>query len=236
MKKILLGTLALVMIAISGCKKEDNNDESTIGETKTCNEIDFTWNDVTNPTTGKTWMDRNLGASRLATSSTDSLAYGDLYQWGRGSDGHQCRESNTTSTKSSTDTPGHGNYIITNDAPDPTDDWREPQNDNLWQGVDGINNPCPDGYRLPTKIEWEEEIESWTSENSDGAYGSVLKLPIAGWRIHSNGWLYNVGTLGYYWSSTASGTNASRLYFNSSSAGMFTSNRAYGFSVRCIKD
>jgi N-acetylneuraminic acid mutarotase len=37
--------------------------------------------DVTNPITGKTWMDRNLGASRAATSSDDSLAYGDLYQW-----------------------------------------------------------------------------------------------------------------------------------------------------------
>ena len=37
--------------------------------------------DVTNPTTGKTWMDRNLGASQAATSSTDADAYGDLYQW-----------------------------------------------------------------------------------------------------------------------------------------------------------
>jgi hypothetical protein len=33
--------------------------------------------DVTNPATGRTWMDRNLGASRAATSSTDEQAYGD---------------------------------------------------------------------------------------------------------------------------------------------------------------
>jgi hypothetical protein len=52
--------------------------------------------DVTNPTTGKTWMDRNLGASRVATDSTDALAYGDLYQWGRFADGHQCRDSDQT--------------------------------------------------------------------------------------------------------------------------------------------
>lgn len=38
--------------------------------------------EVTNPVTGKIWMDRNLGATRAATSSTDALAYGDLYQWG----------------------------------------------------------------------------------------------------------------------------------------------------------
>lgn len=40
-------------------------------------------------------MDRNLGVSRIATSSTDSEAYGDLYQWGRLSDGHEKRTSPT---------------------------------------------------------------------------------------------------------------------------------------------
>lgn len=33
--------------------------------------------------TGRVWMDRNLGASSVATSSNDAEAYGDLYQWGR---------------------------------------------------------------------------------------------------------------------------------------------------------
>jgi len=70
--------------------------------------------DVTNPTTGKIWMDRNLGATQVATSSTDAASYGDLYQWGRRSDGHQCRTSATTATLSSTDTPAHGNFITIN--------------------------------------------------------------------------------------------------------------------------
>ena len=34
--------------------------------------------DVTNPTTGRIWMDRNLGATQVATSSTNANAYGDL--------------------------------------------------------------------------------------------------------------------------------------------------------------
>jgi len=33
--------------------------------------------------TGRIWLDRNLGASRVATSPTDTAAYGDMYQWGR---------------------------------------------------------------------------------------------------------------------------------------------------------
>jgi len=42
---------------------------------------------------GRIWMDRNLGASQAATSYTDANSYGDLYQWGRSADGHQCRTS-----------------------------------------------------------------------------------------------------------------------------------------------
>jgi hypothetical protein len=52
--------------------------------------------DVFNPSTGKTWMDRNLGANQAATSKTDAAARGDYYQWGRLADGHQCRTSPTT--------------------------------------------------------------------------------------------------------------------------------------------
>ena len=116
--------------------------------------------DVLNPATGKTWMDRNLGASQAATSSTDALAYGDLYQWGRFSDGHQCRVSEITSTNSATDTPGHDDFILESVSPF---DWRVPQNDNLWQGVGGVNNPCPMGYRLPTEAELNAERLSWGS-------------------------------------------------------------------------
>ncbi|MCP4596812.1 FISUMP domain-containing protein, partial [Neptuniibacter sp.] len=122
---------------------------------------------------GKTWMDRNLGASQVATSSTDVAAYGDLYQWGRVTDGHEKRTSSTTSTLSSSDTPGHGYFITSNSSPY---DWRSPKNDMLWQGVNGINNPCPGGYRLPTKAEWEDEIGDWISPDAAGAFASPLKL------------------------------------------------------------
>ena len=61
--------------------------------------------------TGRIWMDRNLGAEQVATSPTDSKAFGDLYQWGRWADGHQCRTSGTTSTLSNTDRPPHDDFI-----------------------------------------------------------------------------------------------------------------------------
>ncbi len=189
--------------------------------------------EVLNPTTGKKWMDRNLGALRVAGSSTDADAYGHLYQWGRGNDGHQIRTSGTTTTLSGTDAPGHANFIL---APNSPYDWRNPQNTNLWQGVSGVNNPCPAGYRLPTDAEWDAERLSWSINNAAGAYASPLKLPVAGGRSSSNGSLSYVGSYGYYWSSTVSSTSSRYLHFDSTNAGMYTSYRASGFSVRCLKD
>ena len=182
---------------------------------------------------GRCWLDRNLGASRVAISSTDTEAYGDLFQWGRAADGHQKRNSGTTSTLSSSDTPGHGSFIPVLNSPW---DWRSPQNDNLWQGVNGINNPCPPGYRLPTEAELNAERLSWSSNNSAGAFASPLKLPVAGLRFYSSGSLYSVGSYGYYWSSTVDGIYSRRLAFSSTGAHMYFYPRAHGNSVRCLKD
>jgi hypothetical protein len=189
--------------------------------------------DVTNPATGKTWMDRNLGASQAATSSTDASSYGDLYQWGRRSDGHQCRTSATTATLSSTDTPANGNFIL---VPANPFDWRSPQNANLWQGVNGVNNPCPSGYRIPTEIELNAERLSWSANTSVGAFASPLKLPLSGFRNYSNGSLINVGTYGVCWISEISGIYSRSFAFLSNNAGITTDHRSNGAAVRCIKN
>jgi uncharacterized protein (TIGR02145 family) len=189
--------------------------------------------DVMNFSTGKTWMDRNLGATQVATNNTDAASYGDLYQWGRRTDGHQIRTSTTTTTLSTTDIPGNGNYIVTSSG---DFDWRSPQNTNLWQGVNGVNNPCPSGYRLPTETELNNERLSWSTNNAAGAFASPLKLPLAGYRNSGGGTLFSVNTAGYYWSSTINATVSNFLLINSTNSVMSTFNRATALSVRCIKD
>ncbi len=181
---------------------------------------------------GLCWMDRNLGASRVPISITDSQGYGDLFQWGRLDDGHQNRGSGTISTLSNSDVPGHGDFITTGSSPF---DWRSPQNNNLWQGEDGINNICPEGWRMPTDIELNAERLSWSSNNSEGAYASTLKWPVGGFRYY-DGTVSHVGSFGYVWSSNIIGNGAMFLYFHSAIAGMQGSVRANGKSVRCVRN
>ena len=185
--------------------------------------------------TGRIWMDRNLGATRVPTSQIDAQGYGDLYQWGREKDGHQLRTSTTTSNQSTSDIAGNALFITT---PGNTiySDWRTSKNDNLWQGVNGINNPCPAGFRIPTQAEWEAEIQTWSSRNSTSAFASPLKLPPAGNRQY-NGVLSTDNVSAYYWTSTISQSQVFSMNFTSS--GAYTTNaypRVNGYSCRCIKN
>jgi surface protein len=184
----------------------------------------FTYSLVTSET-GRVWLDRNLGASQVATSSSDALSFGDLYQWGRGTDGHEKRTSTNINMVSTTDTPGHSFFINANSF-----NWQSPVNTNLWQGVNGTNNPCPNGFRVPTIEELEAERNLWGSQNAAGAIASSLKLPLAG-RRHTNGIIYSVGSNGMYRTTTSLILN-----ITSTTAARAGDERIDGFCVRCIKD
>jgi len=188
--------------------------------------------EIYNPITGRTWMDRNLGADRVAYISRDVVSFGDLYQWGRGADGHQFRNSETLDEFSNEDQPGHGKFITTNSQPH---DWRNSANDDLWQGESGMNNPCPSGFRLPTIEEWEEEIESWASRDLQAAFNSPLKLTATGSRS-SSGELFRTGKTAYYWSSTVSSERVQSVAIYPNFAITREANKSSGLAVRCIKD
>lgn len=193
---------------------------------------------VLNPTTGETWMDRNLGATRVATASNDNEAYGHLFQWGRAADGHEYRYSPVTAGPVTSGNEG-SNFVSSNVVIEHTD-WLSASDDSRWQTEAEANNPCPSGYRVTTMAEIEAERQSWSSNDIAGAYASSRKFTFNGFRYNTGDIvLAVVGTLGYYWTSTIQGTErARRLEITSSGAGVGNSGlgRAFGFAVRCIQE
>jgi uncharacterized protein (TIGR02145 family) len=193
----------------------------------------------------KLWVQANLGASQVATSATDASSYGFLYQWGRGSDGHQVRTSPTTTTLSNGPSPGNGSFILS-DRQD--GNWMN-QNPSTtsWAGTTAINNPCPSGWRIPTRAEWTWFMSNLrVSNNSVGFNASTaysndfnIRLPSGGQRHRLNGSLTNANHHGYWLNNSSSG-GVQLIYFlgtgNNNNWGEGGDAGAYGAGVRCIQN
>ena len=87
------------------------------------------------------------------------------------------------------------------------------------------------------ETEWENESLLFPTQDAEGAFASVLKLP-AGCRrgLSSSANLENADVYGSYWSSIADGINARMMRYSNPTLVFNSYNRAYGFSVRCLKE
>jgi|GEM_PF-3248022 len=223
----------------------------------------FVYAPVVNSVTGKTWLNNNLGAeyadannpngnfkpTQQAKASDDYRAYGSMFQWGRKADGHELinwssatsgsAKYGTTTTKS--DEPDHP-LFIKKASGETYHDWRVNPENSLWRDENSTNNVCPIGYRLPQFTsdheEWSEEAITWSSQNSAGAFLSILKLSTSGYRWSSGG-LGQAGSSGNYWYGSAVEDNANLawdLLFDSSRRKRSADYRSNGRAVRCIKN
>ena len=108
------------------------------------------------------------------------------------------------------------------------------------------NDPCPAGFLVPTKAQWDGIIanntvtdlgtftDAATNFSAGKKIGNQLMLPAAGRRNGLTGALSVRGNTGDYWSTTENNTESWRLVFGSGSAGPVSGSRANGRSVRCI--
>jgi uncharacterized protein (TIGR02145 family) len=228
----------------------------------TYNGQSVTFGIIVSPTTGKKWLDRNIGAKQVATAFNDYLAYGDLFQWGRPGDGHQLINwisstvgtavNGMTGTIATSDNPAHGNFIDATASPT-LRDWRDNNNTNRWNTTQ--QGPCPSGWHVPTKTEWSFEISN--SQGGTATNGgiknvtdahSILKLTASGYRLGFNsGQAFPVGTIAYpgvrgiYWASSVAPNGGGsyggeNIFIYTSSAEIDRSTMCSGYSVRCIKN
>ena len=197
---------------------------------------------------GKFWMNKNLGSAKVAVSPTDQEAYGYLYQWGRGNDGHQLTNSTLRSGQQTT-YANKGSIFYYKSA---SEDWRSnnliPTGDD-WAEVD---NPCPCGFTVASRQDWIDFVNGRTGSTDNGdfkiSYGE-MRLTSTGYRNSTEtrrfgGGIGNYGEgTGYSWlSNSSSSSSGSAQYvtydkskFNGVSGTAITLGRSVGMSVRCVE-
>ena len=107
------------------------------------------------------------------------------------------------------------------------------------------NDPCPNGWRVPTREEiqslYDAGFSEWTWSNGVngrffGTYPNQIFLPVSGWRFGEGGALFDVYAHSSYWGSTQdSNESAVALWFSHSSVYVINDWRQNGLFVRCVK-
>lgn len=202
---------------------------------------------------GVIWAPVNCGYHK-----TD-YRYGKLYQWGR-KYGQGYSDDDLKYPSSEEIVLGgvsllDGQLKINEDLFYKGSDWVFQYNNSLWnygteeEPIKTEYDPCPEGWRVPTKSETENLILNFSSWNYSRGYTfcgqntyspgiSGLALPSAGDRSSDgNAYLISRNNEGHYWTSYSNELNASELEFNKDQVFIYNYNpKASGCAVRCVKD
>ncbi|MDR2275976.1 MAG: hypothetical protein LBF27_34030 [Sphingobacterium sp.] len=198
---------------------------------------------------GNIWMRHNLGADTnsdpdQAPSPVDRI--GNYYQFGR-------------PTVVATYNTGTGTIPGWNTSKAPNGSWNSGTET---APVKTSNDPCPSGYRIPTRAEVQNLIDhtnasnigTWTNNSSANTTGAAkvltskinpqvkLTFPIAGYRAADDGQLYWRGGSAAYWTSSVTDTENTRLAIAQNSVTVATGNgnqpanvsKTSGYPIRCI--
>jgi uncharacterized protein (TIGR02145 family) len=207
------------------------------------------------------FMNRNLGASNVGkgTDMSDTgRTHGLYYQWGRKDPFPGAGSVTTVAANSSNGAilysiKNPDTFITVSNSPS---DWHwGSRNDELWghSGSKTIYDPCPAGWRVPKNAQLSEYTSPWYNfTKSNGVWNSGYDwstvnyagntktnalYPAAGLRQSDSGSLEYQSTYGYYWSASSHSHYAACLNFGSSSVDIDVGfPRAYGLSVRCVRE
>jgi len=180
---------------------------------------------------------------------------GGHWQWGRkgpDSKGYDTNTENFAHGPTGPDSGATNEEFISNwdknEAPDGS--WSD--------ATKTADDPCPAGYRVPSKSVWDGVIDNLTAVSVVGTwenvaatnygsallFGTDLLLPAAGLRAYGTGALYLVGDMGHYWSSTDAPSSPGNVITGNYAyylemqpyISLDVKYRRHGMSVRCVAE
>jgi hypothetical protein len=166
----------------------------------------------------KCWITSNLGSNHQASNYNDNTeaSAGWYWQFNR-IQGY--KHDGTTRTPNSTWISYYFEYL------------------NWTSGNDPCSHELGNGWRVPTRLEWDNAHVAGGWGGSLTVWNSVLKIHAAGRLNLADAALANRGAYGTYWSSTQTTEElAWRLNFNTGSCMVGNVEKPYGFTIRCIYD
>jgi uncharacterized protein (TIGR02145 family) len=125
-----------------------------------------------------------------------------------------------------------------------------------WFAVHDSRNLAPEGWHVATDADWstltnylggqfgaggmlkETDTIHWQKPNSGATNETGFSALPGGYRDYT-GAFYNIGSIGYWWSSTENNTTTAWFRFmlySSSNANWNYHNKGVGFAVRCVRD
>ncbi len=219
---ILTGLLILIT---TGCKKDDTKPKE-----ETVYDIDGNaYHTVTIGT--QVWMSENLKTTRYR-DSTEIPSVTDDTAWNKLTSGAYCDFENKLFNSVT-----YGRLYN-------------------WFAVTNPRNISPEGWHVPTDEDWnilteylggdsiaggklkETGLTHWNSPNTGATNESEFTARPGGFR-GGNGSFVGLGVYGNFWSSTVENNTLAwgrYLYFEDSNFIRGHGNKAYGFSIRCVKD
>jgi len=230
---ITLLMLSILIVACGGGGNSNSTNEPTSITYK-----NLTYKTLQSPLTGKIWLDRNLGATQACENFDDVLCFGNYYQWGRDTDGHEKSDSLTQSMQINDLNTSNSKFVIgyTNWS---NDDINGTRRQDYWAHIDG-SSVCPKDFRIPTFNEILEEFPDQNTSNH-AVFENFMKLPSAGLRWPYGGQVIQMESQALIWSNDIRQTNnalQAKSFIFSELAGRQGSigNTSYGIPLRCIKN
>lgn len=237
---------------------------------------------------GKTFLSLNLGALGNTNATTDEIlaSFGLFYQWGRrtpfvGPNTYDAAKGTDRTMYSSNGERITLEYVPSDAATGTQEfaathpmsfilgvaessyDWLyTSHSERLWSSTKTENDPCPKGWRVPSKEDFAGLGIVDKAAGTVSMYGWYLTdgtvtayYPAAGFRTYRTGKIQNVYNplsgvevpkpwMGYYWTAGTEGTNSSAMTFwldaaNAAQSGIEPSSpfyRADGMQIRCVKE